>query len=88
MDDSKLNAEVARAFGYVSHDIPYFVMDDDLAIVPSVAKRYAGDPVKQGEFLKHLRATKEGMTTFDLLTLDARVWCVAFLKTEGKWKEV
>ena len=52
-----------------------------------VSERYADDPVKQGEFLKHLRATKEDMTTFDLLTLDARAWCVAFLKTEGKWKE-
>ena len=52
-----------------------------------ISERYANDPVKQGEFLKHLRASKEDMTTFELLTLDARAWCVAFLKTEGKWKE-
>lgn len=53
----------------------------------AIAVRYADDPVRQGEFLKNLRATKEDMTTFELLTLDARAWCVAFLKTEGKWKE-
>lgn len=87
MEDSKLNAEVAKTFGYVSSDIPDFVFEDDLAIVPSVARHYADDPLKQGEFLKHLRATREDMTTFNLLTLDARDWCVAFLKTEGKWKE-
>lgn len=87
MDDTWINNTIA---GIIRYSYPYdawWTCESKQSIKIVVARRYADDPVRQGEFLKNLRATKEDMTTFDLLTLDARAWCVAFLKTEGKWKE-
>lgn len=85
-----MEIEVATGEQFGVHLNPRYsnwTFDGTSPIRRTVANRYSDDPVKQGEFLKHLRATREDMTTFDLLTLDARDWCVAFLKTEGKWKE-
>ena len=43
----------------------------------------ADDPILREAFVKHLLETKEGMTVFEILSLDVRAWCVAFLKAKG-----
>ena len=87
MTDQQITDIVRNFLPYACTVVPDFCSPEDNAVRRLVTYVYADDPVRQGEFLKNLRATKEDMTTFDLLTLDARAWCVAFLKTEGKWKE-
>ena len=86
MRNLDINAAVSRALRWKPTPDrqyePIWIFSDS-PLRDAIVERYADDPVKRGEFLKHLRSLHEDMTTFELVTSRARDLCLAFLMTEG-----